>query len=150
MFNMFYQIVEDSRLWSVELAAFVESDQVPAEAQIIPVAGSIQLIKCLREYGFPLGKMADMDDLQKQFTNAIQNHLDAFAQTRNYDNILSAATYATSAIPKFKAEGQYAVEARDATWTKGYEILGEVLAGERPMPSLEEVFADLPPLAWPD
>ena len=89
-------------------------------------------------------------DLQKLFTEAIQGHLDAFARTRNYDGILSAATYATSTVPKFRAEGQYAVEARDAVWAKGYEILAEVAGGQRPLPTLEEVIAELPLLAWPN
>lgn len=48
---------------------------------------------------------------------------------RNYANIMSAATYATGTVPKFKAGGQYAVEARDATWVKGYEIPDAVLSG---------------------
>lgn len=85
-----------------------------------------------------------------QYTGAVQQqHLDAFARTRNYDGILSAATYATSAVPKFKAEGQYAVEARDATWAKCYEILAAVEAGTRPMPTLDELLAELPVLTWP-
>ena len=41
------------------------------------------------------------------------------------------------------------VEARDATWAKGYEILDDVLSGKRPMPTIEEVLAELPPLEWP-
>lgn len=147
---MFYKLIEDGRFWSVDEAVFVEMERVPPDAQIVALNDLEQLAKCLREYGFPLGEMADMNDLQNQFTDAIQTRLDEFARTRNYDDILSAATYATSAIPKFKAEGQYAVEARDATWTKGYEILGEVQVGQRPMPTLEEVFAELPSLAWPD
>ena len=89
------------------------------------------------------------EERQKMFTDAIQKRLDDFAKTRGYDGILSAATYATSAISQFRAEGQYCVEARDATWIKGYEILGAVLAGERPMPTIEEVFAELPALEWP-
>ena len=84
-----------------------------------------------------------------QYTAGVQQHLDSFARTRNYDGILSAATYATSAVPKFKAEGQYAVEARDATWTKCYEILAAVKAGSRPMPTLDELLAELPVLTWP-
>lgn len=83
------------------------------------------------------------------YTAAIQKRLDDFARTRNYDGILSAATYATSAVVKFKAEGQYAVEARDATWAKGYEILAAVEAGTRPLPTLEALAAELPALAWP-
>lgn len=90
------------------------------------------------------------EDLQKRFTDTIQGHLDAFARTRNYDGILSAATYATSTVDRFLAEGQYAVEARDAVWAKGYEILAEVAGGARPLPTVEEVIAELPGLAWPE
>ena len=90
------------------------------------------------------------EDLLAAFTAAIQAHLDAFARTRNYDGIMSAATYATSTVEKFRAEGQYAVEARDLTWAKGYEIMGEVMSGARPMPTLEEVIAELPELKWPE
>lgn len=84
------------------------------------------------------------------YTAAIQKRLDDFARTRNYDGILSAATYATSQVPKFKAEGQYAVEARDATWAKCYEILAAVEVGSRPMPTLDELLAELPVLTWPN
>ena len=85
-----------------------------------------------------------------QYTAGVQKRLDDFARTRNYDNILSAATYATSAVPKFKAEGQYAVEARDATWAKSYEVMAAVEGGTRPMPTLEELIAELPVLTWPN
>jgi hypothetical protein len=85
-----------------------------------------------------------------QYTAAVQKHLDDFARTRGYDGILSAATYATSTVPKFKAEGQYAVEARDATWAKCYEVLAAVEAGSRPMPTLGELLAELPVLTWPN
>lgn len=85
------------------------------------------------------------------FTDAIQTRLDDFARTRNYDGILSAATYATSTVPKFQAEGQYAVTARDATWAAAYQILAEVQAGTRPMPSQpSDIFPELPVLAWPN
>lgn len=50
------------------------------------------------------------------FTAAIQERLDAFAQTRAYDGILSACSYVASSVPKFAAEGAYCVAARDATW----------------------------------
>jgi hypothetical protein len=84
-----------------------------------------------------------------QYTAGVQAHLDTFARARNYDGIMSAATYATSQVPKFKAEGQYAVEARDNTWAAAYELLAEVEAGTRPMPTLGEVIAALPALVWP-
>lgn len=91
------------------------------------------------------------EQMLASFTAAIQKRLDDFARTRGYDGILSACTYATSAVPKFAAEGRYAVDARDATWSAAYAILAEVQAGDRPIPgSLSEIESDLPVLAWPE
>lgn len=88
--------------------------------------------------------------LRDQIIFSTQARLDTFSQTRNYDGILSACTYATSAVPKFQAEGQYCVQARDSTWAALYSILAEVEAGTRPIPAgFADVEADLPALAWP-
>lgn len=88
--------------------------------------------------------------LQASIVEATQARLDAFAKTRNYDGILSACTYATSTIPKFQTEGQYAVNARDATWARLYEVLSEVQSNSRPMPTgFQDIEAELPALAWP-
>lgn len=89
------------------------------------------------------------EEIFKKFQDAIQRRLDTFALTRAYDGILSAASYATSLNPKFKAEGQYAVEARDATWAAAYVILDDVMSERRPMPTIEEVLNELPTLEWP-
>jgi hypothetical protein len=84
-------------------------------------------------------------------TEAVQDRLDNFARTRNYDNMLSACTYATSTIPKFQTEGQYCVNARDSTWAALYSILAEVQEGTRPLPSsYEDIEGDLPILTWPE
>lgn len=93
---------------------------------------------------------SDPSDLQKNIVEATQQRLDDFARTRNYDGILSLCTYATSTNAKFQAEGQYGVEARDATWAKLYEILAEVEAGTRPVPTgYAEIEPELPALVWP-
>ena len=90
------------------------------------------------------------EKLQKDITDAIQERLDAFARTRGYDHILSAATYATSAVPKFQAEGQYCINARDATWAKAGQMLAEIQGGTRPIPgSYADLEPELPVLAWP-
>lgn len=87
----------------------------------------------------------------KQFADEAQARLDQWAQSRGYDGILSACTYATSQVPRFQAEGQRCVDLRDQTWARLYEILAEVEAGTRPVPlSLAEIEADLPMLAWAD
>ena len=91
------------------------------------------------------------EEIKDKIINDTQNRLDTFAQSRNYDGILSLCTYATSTKPKFAAEGQYGVEARDDTWSKLYSIYEEVKAGTRPMPAdYDAIKADLPVLEWPD
>lgn len=88
--------------------------------------------------------------LQDDIVAATQQRLDDFARTRSYDGVLSACTYATSTVPKFATEGRYCVEARDATWAALYQILAEVEAGTRPIPtSFADIEADLPALVWP-
>lgn len=87
--------------------------------------------------------------LQTSIVTATQARLDSFAQTRNYDNILSACTYAASSVSKFQVEGQTCVDARDATWSTLYDLMLEVQDGTRPMPdSYADVEPLLPALAW--
>lgn len=100
-----------------------------------------------REAEHAAGRVAG---LISEITSATQLRLDAWARERNYDGILSLATYATSSVPKFATEGQRGVDNRDATWAKLYQIMGEVRAGTRPIPaSFADIEPDLPVLAWP-
>jgi hypothetical protein len=88
--------------------------------------------------------------LQDEVVSSTQKRLDEFAKTRNFDGILSACTYASSTVLKFQREGQYCVEARDQTWAKLYEILAEVEAGTRPIPTgFSDIEPSLPALVWP-
>lgn len=87
--------------------------------------------------------------LQEAVVDAVQLRLDDFARTRAYDGILSACSYAASTVPQFKAEGDYCVQARDAHWSTCYQLLAEVQAGLRAVPTLDEVLAALPALQWP-
>jgi hypothetical protein len=80
-----------------------------------------------------------------------QNRLDSFAQTRDYDNVLSACTYATSPVTKFQIEGQYCVDMRSETWNVLYQILSDVQNNVRPMPeSYSDIEPELPALTWPN
>lgn len=81
----------------------------------------------------------------------VQLRLDQFASTRGYDNIVTAVSYATSKNAKYKIEGQYCCDLRDDTWQKVFDILTEVEAGTRTMPSTyDEIESELPVLQWPD
>lgn len=111
--------------------------------------------KCIRAdaNGFPVATALPPptnEQTMAKYTIFVQQRLDVFARTRSYDSILSAATYATSLVPKFNIEGQHAVEVRDATWAKCYDIFNAVEAELRPMPTLEELIAELPVLEWPN
>lgn len=89
--------------------------------------------------------------LLKHIVDSTQAYLDTFAKTRNYDNILSLCTYATSLVEKFRIEGQYGVELRDKTWARLYELFNEIKNGTRVQPeSFEDIRSELPIPIWPN
>lgn len=87
-------------------------------------------------------------DITKELQEGVQQHLDKTVQARNYDNILACCSYANSAVTRFALEGQAATEWRDAVWESCYAILDECLANTRPAPTLAELIAELPTIAW--
>ena len=94
-------------------------------------------------------KPPTIEETTQKFIDLIQLRLDRFAQTRGYDGILSACSYAVSTATEFQSEGVFCVEKRDATWLTAYAILNDVTSGARPMPTWAEVEAELPDLEWP-
>ena len=87
-------------------------------------------------------------EIKAQLTEAVQAMMDAKAQEKNYDNIHTACTYANSTDEIFRAEGTACIAWRDAIWRKCYDILAEVKAGNRAIPTIEELIAELPVLVW--
>lgn len=84
--------------------------------------------------------------IQAQLTNAVQHVLDAKAQELNYDSCLSVCSYIDTGVAKFDAEGKAFRAWRSEVWAKGYEILAQVQAGERGIPTEVELIAELPEL----
>jgi len=80
---------------------------------------------------------------------AVQKHLDDTARERNYDNIMSLCTYATSQNSRFQAEGQAGVEWRDQVWEYCYQRLDAVMSGSQSVPTAEELVSELPGFPWP-
>jgi hypothetical protein len=79
-----------------------------------------------------------------------QKRLDAFAQTRGYENINSATTYINSSVDKYKNEGTYAATARDSTWSALYQIIDDAIDGRREkIVDFSKIESELPTLAWP-
>lgn len=154
--------LEDDRVWCIADAKWVTTPITALEADEDVVLGPCidkqghsteeGLRECLQFYGYDMGELKTLQEqqaeTQKQFTDAIQQRLDDFAKTRGYDGIMSACSYFGSSNPRFKAEADRALQLRDDTWAACYAILNEVLAGNRPVPTLDEIVSELPALTW--
>jgi hypothetical protein len=84
----------------------------------------------------------------QQYTDAVQAHLDTSARTRNYDDIVSACSYAGAPNP-FQAEGAAFVTWRGDVWAACYQIMGEVQGGQHGAPTIADLIAELPVLVLP-
>ena len=84
---------------------------------------------------------------------AVYAHMDAAAHALGYDDIRAAVTYADEpAVPKFQAEGRAFRAWRSLVWAHCYQVLDDVQAGLRPIPTAEGLIAELPELSitYPD
>ncbi|MHB1125246.1 MAG: hypothetical protein ACYC0T_21360 [Ramlibacter sp.] len=118
----------------------------PAMIPASVVEGSVELA----DWGGPLPQpQSDPLRVQAATVEAIQRLLDSTAQAHGYDHIVSVISYAGSSIPKWSAEGTRAKAWRDECWFKAYEIQEAVKAGTMPLPTVEEVLAQMPAANWP-
>ena len=148
--GLVYVFANESQ-WPTNLPIYYGTCDEDADLSVSGILGQIT------ETEFNTAQQAEYDfkapqqqaEFKVSVVNNVQQRLDDFAKTRNYDNIVSACTYATSSDPVFAAEGQKAVDLRTATWRKLYQILDEVKAGTRPAPTgFADIEADLPILSW--
>jgi len=88
-------------------------------------------------------------DTARAYADETQRRLDMFAIERNYSGIMSAASYATSTIEKYRVEGAHCALLRDLSWEALETIFTAVQAGARELPaSYEEILPELPALTW--
>lgn len=86
---------------------------------------------------------------ERDYLFAVQAALDGKAQERHYDNIVSACSYAGSAVMAFDAESVALKAWRDEVWLSCYAALEKIEAGQVPRPSITEFIATLPQFTWP-
>jgi hypothetical protein len=98
------------------------------------------------EFGPLPGSVLKIDDYRR----AIQSHIDATAQARNYDSGLTCSSYVSSTIPAWAAEAAIFVVWRDQIWAYAYTELAKVQAGTRPQPSVAEIVGELRAIDWPE
>lgn len=91
---------------------------------------------------------AEAKALKDAYTTAMENFMDAQANTKGYTSRYTASLRVNSTVAKFKAEGQAYMDWMDTCYNLGYTVLAEVVNGIRPMPTIEEFLAELPKLDW--
>ena len=90
----------------------------------------------------------DPVDVLVSYEAAIEARLDQFAQSRGYRHGDRLASYTGSKNATWAAEADRFIALRDQTWTKFIAISDDIKAGKRPMPTLDEILAELPALTW--
>ena len=88
--------------------------------------------------------------IRAALTDAVYVHMNAAAQARGYDDIKAAVTYAEEpAVPIFQAEGRALRAWRSLVWAHCYQVLADVQAGTRAIPTAAQLIAELPALDLP-
>ena len=90
-----------------------------------------------------IDKVKAVETARANMNNAIQNLLDTKAQEYRYDNMMSVRSYAGFENP-FQVEAQGMAIWASSCWVKAGEIEADVLAGNRAMPTVEEVLLEMP------
>ena len=86
--------------------------------------------------------VAQAEAQAQSINNAIQNHLDTKAQEFRYDNMMSARSY-TGYTNAFQAEAQALATWASECWVVAGQIEADVKAGNRDMPTVDEVLTEL-------
>lgn len=87
------------------------------------------------------------DQIIADYKQAAQKNLDDYAQSWNYDGIVSAASYSASTNPQFKAEALALIAWRDSVWASAYALLDEVNSGKKTVPKSVDEFLEFMPKA---
>lgn len=120
-------------------------------AELVRIDGRYYLKDFTPEPDTPEQRRAKFIATRKsEIVAAVQEQLDATAQSKGYDNGEMLATYATDPDPEFGAQGRAYVAWRGRCWRKCYSILDQVLAGELEPEdvTVSFVLGALPPLEW--
>lgn len=84
------------------------------------------------------------NDRLAALASAVQTHLDAEARRVGYDDIVSAISYCNDANAAWATESSALFSWRSSTWLAYFAIEADVKNNVRPMPTAEQVLAELP------
>lgn len=89
------------------------------------------------------------EQIAKNFLATIQTFIDNAVRERDYDSMISLASYADSTNPVFRQEAIAAIEWRDHVWEIAYAIYENIKSGKRTVTTVETLINELPRLKWP-
>lgn len=140
--NWFWVVNGDtSRAWSSASSAYVAD--YPADT-LTRIESEAALSDVLRPYG-----LVGPSPAQQDYATAIQTHVDNAAKARGYADGSGLAGYSSSTVPAWSAEAQAFIAWRDAVWVYAYTELAKVQGGQRAVPTVDGLIAELPAIKWP-
>lgn len=120
--------------------------------------GKIKGVYANRQEGYAEEELPDDDNEVIEFFNpkpaindyraAIQSLIEETAQSKQYDNAASLASYVASTVPAWAAQAQTFVAWRDAVWQYVYQQLEQFQLGLREQPSVANFVAEITPIDW--
>lgn len=84
----------------------------------------------------------------RQYSKAIDLHINKIARSKQYNDAVSLASYADSTNSQWKQEALTFIAWRDSVWLFAFEKLKEVQQGLIPQPTIEELIVSLPTINW--
>ena len=82
------------------------------------------------------------------YQNAVSDHVNDVARQRGYDNGVSAASYISSSVEKWKTEAELFVIWRDEVYTQALTVLDAVQNGQD-APTVDDLIASFSVMQWP-
>lgn len=89
-----------------------------------------------------------IDEVIDSYTSALDNHIDATAQLDKWDNRITCVLRAGYPNP-WQANGIAFGEWMDTCYTLAYQIMYDIQAQNRTMPSISDFLAEMPTMVWP-
>lgn len=91
----------------------------------------------------------EMNKIESLFHEHIENKLNKFSKKRGYDSILSAVSYSSSPVARYKSDAKKAIKLRDRTWESTFTTLTSVKEKTILFPLFTRELEDLlPTLTW--
>ena len=87
----------------------------------------------------------ELEAKQKELERTIEAHIDSVVKAKGYNNQDSIAKYLVDTNPFYEECKSISIWIGNV-WIKAHEIQSEVQAGTRPIPTINEVIAELPVL----